>query len=79
MNFKRLFYSETGKIIISILLGFGLATLFKKSCKERNCLVFKAPALNEIKNKVFKFGDKCYTFSEKAQKCVPNKKTVNFA
>ena len=36
MNFRRLLYSTPGKYIISILLGLGLATLFRRACKERN-------------------------------------------
>ena len=43
MNLRRLIYSDIGKYIISILLGLGLATLFRKVCKDRNCIVFKAP------------------------------------
>ena len=79
MNLKRLIYSDVGKIVISIILGLGLATLFRKVCKERDCLVFHAPKLNKIKNQVFKFKDKCYKFEEEIEKCNENKKIVNFA
>ena len=79
MNLKRLIYSDVGKIVISIILGLGLATLFRKVCKERDCLVFHAPKLDKIKNQVFKFKDKCYKFEEEIEKCNENKKIVNFA
>ena len=36
MNFKRLLHSKFGQIIISILLGLGLATLFRKFVKIAN-------------------------------------------
>ena len=62
MNLKRLIYSDVGRIVISILLGLGLATLFRRVCKERDCLVFHAPEINKIKNQVFKFKNKCYKF-----------------
>jgi hypothetical protein len=39
---KSLLNSTKGKIIVSILLGFGIATLFRKSCENRKCLVFIA-------------------------------------
>ena len=42
MYLRRLIYSNIGKYIISILLGLGLSTLFRKVCNERNCMVFKA-------------------------------------
>ena len=54
MNLKRLIYSDVGRIVISIILGLGLATLFRRVCKERDCLVFHAPKVNKIKNQVFK-------------------------
>ena len=40
MNLKRLLYSSLGKIIISIMLGLGLATMFSKVCKDKNCITF---------------------------------------
>ena len=79
MNLKRLIYSDVGRIVISIILGLGLATLFRKVCKERDCLVFHAPKLDKIKNQIFKFKDKCYQFEEEIEKCDENKKIVNFA
>ena len=79
MNLRRLIYSEVGRYIISILLGLGLATLFRKVCNERNCIVFKGPALNKVKGQVFKFNDRCYQFQEKIENCDDTKKIVNFA
>jgi hypothetical protein len=79
MDIKRLIYSPVGKIAISIMLGLGLATLFKRVCKNRNCLVFHAAPLDQIKGKIFKHNDKCYTFTEKSETCNPNKKTLEFA
>ena len=79
MNLKRLIYSDVGRIVISIILGLGLATLFRKVCNERNCLVFHAPDIKKIKNQVFKFKNKCYKFEEEIEKCDPHKKIVEFA
>ena len=79
MNLRRLIYSDIGRIIISILLGLGLATLFRKVCNDRSCMIFKAPQLNKIKGQVFKFGKKCYKFNEEIENCNNNKKIVQFA
>lgn len=79
MNLKRLIYSDVGRIVISIILGLGLATLFRKVCNERNCLVFHAPDIKKIKNQIFKFKNKCYKFEEEIEKCDPHKKIVEFA
>ena len=80
MYLRRLIYSDVGKIIISILLGLGLATLFRKVCNDRNCIIFKAPNVEKIKNQIFKFDNKCYKFSEKIEKCdEKRKKIIQFA
>ncbi len=79
MNFRRLLYSEVGKYAISIILGLGIATLFRRVCNNRDCIVFHAADYKKIKGQIFEFGGKCYTFSEKAEKCDKSKKILNFA
>jgi len=76
MYLRRLIYSDVGRIIISILLGLGLATLFRKVCNDRNCIIFKAPNIEKIKNQIFKFDNKCYKFSEKIEKCDDKRKKI---
>ena len=36
---SRLFYSETGKIFLSILLGLGIASLFRKICIQKIVII----------------------------------------
>ncbi len=76
MYIKRLFYSNFGRILLSILLGFGLATLFRKVCKDRNCIVFKSPPLDELRTNIYQHNNKCYKFKENSIKCDKNKKKV---
>mgnify|MGYP003991647607 CR=1 FL=1 len=71
---KELLNSTRGKYALSLILGFGLASLFRKACSSRNCLVFKAPPLDKIKNKVFGFNNKCYKFEDKGVSCNMNNK-----
>ena len=54
-NINKIINSNRGKIVFSIILGFGLATLFRKACNSRNCLLFKAPPIEKIKGKIFGF------------------------
>ena len=79
MNIKRLLYSKYSKVFISILLGLGLATLFRKVCNERNCLKFVAPKFSEIEGKTFKHNDKCYQYNTSSISCQDNKEKVPFA
>jgi len=72
-------HTQFGKYIISIILGLGLASIFRKSCEKRNCLVFKAPPLTEIKKNVYQHNHKCYKFTENSVSCNNNKRQVEFA
>ena len=51
---RRLIYSEFGSIIMSIVLGLGLATLFRKVCKDRNCMKFVGPSIKKTKGSFIK-------------------------
>ena len=79
MYLRRLIYGDVGRVVISIILGLGFATLFRKVCKDRDCIIFRAPDVSKIKNQIFKFGNKCYKFNESIEKCNNNKKIVEFA
>ena len=79
MHIRRLIYGRYSPYIISIILGIGLSCMFKRVCTERNCIMYKAPALDKIENRIYKWGGKCYTFTPNAQTCYPKKKIVHFA
>jgi hypothetical protein len=61
------------KYVISIILGFGLGTLFKKTCDKDDCFIFKVPDLNNIHNQNFRYHDKCYKYTLVPGKCDPMK------
>jgi hypothetical protein len=71
-------HTETGKYIMSILLGLGLASLFRTVCKDKNCLIFHAPPLEKINDKIYKNKDKCVKYNAIPAKCSMNTKIVDF-
>lgn len=77
INFDRLLHTDTGRIFISIMLGLGLASLFKKVCKDKNCIIFDGPVISQIDDKIFKHGDKCYTYEAETTNCDKTKKIVD--
>ncbi len=79
MEFKKFFITESGKTIISILLGLGFATLFRTKCSGINCYKFVAPSLEDIKKKKYKYGNKCFNYELESSVCDNNKKIINFA
>lgn len=76
MNLKRLLTTPTGRIFISIILGLGLATFFRRVCKDKNCIVFHGPIISEFEDKIYQYGDKCYSYRTKSDKCDAGHKKV---
>ena len=56
MNFKRLLHTELGITFISILMGLGLATLFRKVCNDKNCIIFNGPVIDSVTGKTYRYG-----------------------
>ena len=72
-------YSKNGKYAVSIILGIGFSCLFRKVCNERNCLIFKAPKINKIENKTYRFDNSCYKVKHKQVPYDKSKKHIPFA
>ena len=62
MGIEDFIDNKYGVIIISVIWGLGLATLFRKVCKGRNCIVIKAPDPDNVKKNIYNFDNKCYKF-----------------
>jgi len=77
MNFKRLLHTKMGVTVISILLGLGLATVFRKVCTDKNCIIFKGPVISDVVDKTYKHGEKCYKYNINPTTCNPNKKIID--
>ena len=78
LNLKRILNSDRGRTVLSILLGLGLATLFRTVCKDNNCIAFHAPPLDDFKDKIYKNKNKCVQYVPVETKCSLNVKTVTF-
>ena len=76
MKVKNFIGSEKGVFILSIVLGLGLACIFKMSCDSQNCIVYRAPDYSE--KKIIKYNDKCYEPNEHMETCDPNKKIIDY-
>lgn len=75
INVQRLLNSKSGQIAISIILGFGLATLFRQVCKDKNCITFHGPVISA--DDIYKHDDKCQKYSLESVKCDTTKKIID--
>lgn len=72
----RLFYTPNGQAMVSVLLGFGLAIMFQRTCKGAACVVLRAPPSRDMDGKTFRNGagegaggDECYRYVPRAVPC----------
>lgn len=56
--------------IVSFLLGFGIAAMFRPVCHGSECIVLHGPPVKEVVNKVFQMGEnKCVEFTTEITEC----------
>jgi len=75
MEIQRLLNSKMGKLILSIILGFGLATLFRKVCTDKKCIVFNGPVISEMD--IYKHDEKCHKFTLESTACNDSKQILD--
>lgn len=61
--------SHMGQILISVILGLGLATVFKKVCTGQNCIVVQSPDIKEINKFYYKIDADCFKYSPYVTEC----------
>lgn len=66
---EGLLNNRSGRLIISALLGLGIASLFRRSCKGSRCVVVRAPEPEQVEGHIFKYDDICYKFVPMAVSC----------
>ena len=71
----HLYKTKTGRYIISIILGLGIAALFRKVCNDRDCLVIQGPPIEDVESQIHSFDGRCYKYKAKSTSC--NKKKEN--
>ena len=74
MKIKKFIESKSGVFLLSVILGLGLACMFKMSCDSQNCIVYKAPEYDE--KKIIRYNNKCYEPQEHMETCDTTKQII---
>ena len=77
-HLEKFVHTNNGRLIMSILLGFGLASLFRKVCNEYNCTHFYGAPVKDIENKIYRQHNKCVQYKAVNTKCNTNNNIVSF-
>lgn len=54
---------------MSVIIGFGLATLFRRVCKGKGCVIVKSPPLKDLEKYLYRIDGKCYKYRPYAVSC----------
>jgi hypothetical protein len=66
----RVLKNPNFNIIFSIVLGMALVFIAHPLCKGALCKpIEKAPPVNEMNGKVYRYGEKCYKYKSYVTKC----------
>ena len=68
-SIQKVISSPTGSIFLSIILGLGLAAIFRKACKGNDCIVVKAPRASDVDKLFFKIDHDCYKYEPRVTSC----------
>jgi len=61
--------SPNGKIVVSIILALGLASLLRMSFKNANMVIINGPPVEQTEGKIFSFDNKCYSYKTVSTSC----------
>ncbi len=73
---NRILDNIYGSILVSVIIGFGLASLFRFTCKYKNCIQYIAPKRNTLENKTVQWKKKCYKPSVHFVPCKDNDEVI---
>jgi hypothetical protein len=77
MNLLHLVQTQFGKYVMSIILGLGLASIFRRTCSNKKCLMFVPPDMATLKDDIYEYDGKCYKYQSHAVKCDKSKTLVH--
>jgi hypothetical protein len=79
LHLSKFIQTETGRKLMSIILGLGVACLFRQVCKGKDCTIYKAAPLEDFKDKIYKEDENCVKYVPTATKCSLDAKIVQFS
>ena len=67
--FVDMLKTEKFALVFSFLIGFSIFVMAIPICKGDECILKKAPMMDEMKENTYKLGSKCYQFRPEVVQC----------
>jgi hypothetical protein len=55
--------------VFSFVIGLGLMALLRPICHGKDCMIQKAPSVEEVNKTTYQLGSKCYQFRSESVEC----------
>lgn len=55
--------------LVSCIIGFGFAIMFRKICKDGKCVVIRGPPMDKTKATIYKTEGRCVKYTPYPVKC----------
>ncbi len=62
--------------LVSFLIGFGIAAMFRPMCKGSDCIVVNGPPVKDVIDKVYQMGERCVEFTTEVVPCPEGEEIV---
>jgi hypothetical protein len=69
MFVTKILNDRFGSILVSVILGLGLAAVFRRVCHGDGCVVVRAPDAKELAENVYKTDSSCYRYTPNLVPC----------
>lgn len=66
---KDVMSKRVGCVVVSALLGLGLATMFHRVCVGRDCVVLKGPSVDTVTRHTWRSGADCFRYKVEDVEC----------
>ncbi len=67
--FIEAIHSKEFGLIFSFIVGLSIVAFVHPYCKDDECIVKKAPSIDEMKKNTYRIGNKCYQFTSVSKEC----------
>lgn len=68
-SFVEMLQTPFGSILVSVILGLGIAALFRKACDDKKCIVIQSPPVEEVGKYYYKIDQDCFKYTPVASEC----------
>lgn len=65
----QILHTKVFGIMVSFMLGIAIVMVVTPMCRGKDCMIVKAPPINEVTHSIYHIASKCYKFEAIPMEC----------